>query len=99
MNYYRGPITSGAPRRSFKDMAGEYERQAIQTYGSQRPGSKTEQELPGPTIGGAISAGVGGAAAGSAIGSAAAGASSGSAGGWWGAGIGFVVGMAAYYLS
>lgn len=97
MNYYRGPIGT-TPSRSFKDYAGDYEREALQAFSSQRPGETREEKLPGPTLGGGISAGIGGAGAGAAIGSAVAGAAKGSPAGWWGAGIGFVAGMAAYYL-
>ena len=58
---------------------------------------------PGPTAGGAISAGMGGAttaaAAGSLMSSAGAGAAGGAVGGAWGMAIGAAIGIGAYLLS
>jgi len=65
------------------------------SFGSMDKGSKTETTGPGKTAGGAAMNAGGGAAAGSA----AAGASTGSSAGWWGAGIGALIGLGAYFLS
>jgi len=84
------PLPGVQPR--YANMANQYMSGATGAYTQLT--KDTAPEDPGPTVGGALTAGVGGAAGGAAIG-----ATMGSAGGPYGAAIGAVVGMAAYLLS
>jgi hypothetical protein len=84
------PLPGVQPR--YANMANQYMSGATGAYTQLT--KDTAPEEPGPTAGGALSAGIGGAAAGASVGSLFPGY-----GTAIGAGIGFVGGMAAYLLS
>lgn len=94
---------ASVPDPQLRQMSARHGSQAIAARAAQKPTETVEHTPAEKTAGGAIMSGVGaavaGAQVGSALGAGATGATQGSAGGWWGAGIGFVLGVASYALS
>lgn len=96
MGYNRILPRVGSSGGSFQDKANQFSSNAINARSRMQPGSRTETEAPGKTVGGGIGSTAGMAGAGAVIG---AGALKGSVGGPWGTAIGAGVGLLSYFLS